>query len=389
MSPSDEAQTTPVGRQLPRRLYLWVLFLIIVLPPAGYGVARWLAGVKRDVDRAFTEPAWEFLGPERIAWNLAFSPDGRQVLSGGNGGATRLWDVETGQCLRTMPGPGKFVGPVAFGPDGRRIFSWNPDETIQIWDAETGKCLRTVELEGSPVRFRTKAFSPDRRLLLTGSEAGKLRLWELETGRCRRTLREKGGEIWSVAFTADGRRCLSGEKNDLIQLWEVETGERLRTTQIQPSGYVHVLAFSPDGSQALTGGTEDNSHRLWDLETGKCLRIWREHKALIWSGAFSPAGRRGLSASEDETIRIWDLETGEELGRFARKISLFRTVIFSPDGRHVLSGGWIPAVPGEADHDGELFLWRVPTDRQLQIWRLLGGKLPEAGEIRRLRRARP
>jgi WD40 repeat protein len=126
------------------------------------------------------------------------------------------------------------------------------------------------------------------------------------------------------------------------------------------------VAFSPDGTQALSGGW-DHSIRLWDLKTGKQLRQLFGHTATVWSVAFSSDGHRALSASgtlfgsdnaapSDCTIRLWDVDSGNELRRLEGHTKAVRGAVFLPDGQHVLSGG----------EDRTLRLWDLESGRELR-----------------------
>ncbi len=79
---------------------------------------------------------------------VAFSPDGRRLLSGSDDNTLRLWDAESGQNLRTLQGHEACVQSVAFSPDGRRLLSGSDDKTLRLWDAESGRCLRVTSSRG-------------------------------------------------------------------------------------------------------------------------------------------------------------------------------------------------------------------------------------------------
>ena len=89
----------------------------------------------------------------------------------------RLWDAETGACVRTLEGHGDFVTSVCFSPDGRQVASGSYDDTARLWDAETGTCVMT--LEGHSDQVYSVCFSPDGRQLASGSGDNTARLWLL------------------------------------------------------------------------------------------------------------------------------------------------------------------------------------------------------------------
>ncbi len=283
-------------------------------------------------------------------WFVCFSPDGRLALSGGGDKTLRLWDVQTGECLRTLEGHDGTVYSVCFSPDGRLALSGSGDATLRLWDLQTGECLRT--LEGHRSTVTSVCFSPDGRRALSGSWDHTLRLWDVQTGRCLRTLEGHKDPVTSVCFSPDGRLALSGSWDKTLRLWDLQTGECLRTLEGH-KGWVTSVCFSPDGRLALSGSV-DKTLRLWDVQTGECLRTLEGHKDPVTSVCFSPDGRLALSGSHDDTLRLWDLQTGECLRTLEGHKGRVHSVCFSPDGRLVLSGSWI----------GTLRLWNLERGRK-------------------------
>ncbi|MGE0238555.1 MAG: caspase family protein [Parvibaculaceae bacterium] len=142
--------------------------------------------------------------------------------------------------------------------------------------------------------------------------------------------------IRSLAFSPDGRLALTGSYEN-FKLWDISSGRLLRVFTGHAS-WVDTLAFSPDGSLILSASA-DSTLNLWDVTTGRLLHKLTGHAHWIRAAAFSPDGRRILSASEDRTIRLWDSATGALLKSFDPGMFAINSVAFAPDGRRFLLAG--------------------------------------------------
>jgi tetratricopeptide (TPR) repeat protein len=192
---------------------------------------------------------------------------------------------------------------VAFSPDGKAVLTGSWDHTARLWDAATGRPI------GSPMPHRSLvvavAFSPDGKAVLTGSWDHTARLWDAATGRPIGPPMPHRSVINAVAFSPDGKAVLTGSEDHTARLWDAATGRPLGPP-LWHQRMIGAVAFSPDGKTVLTGST-DNTARLWDAATGRPIGPPLRHEGWVDEVAFSPDGKTVLTASLDNTARLWDV----------------------------------------------------------------------------------
>ena len=110
--------------------------------------------------------------------SVNFSPDGRTLVSG-SWESIKLWNVETGEEIRTLQGHDGWVYSLNFSPDGKTLVSCSADNTIKLWNVETGQEIRT--LKGHDSYVWSVNFSPDGKTLVSGSNDYTIKLWNLGT----------------------------------------------------------------------------------------------------------------------------------------------------------------------------------------------------------------
>lgn len=303
-----------------------------------------------------------FAGHGEWVVSVAFSPDGKFVLTGSYDRTARLWETATGRELLTFRGHASSVNSAVFSADGRSVLTGSSDGTARLWDAATGQTTRTFRAEMGSVW--SAALSPDGKLVATGSLDGKARLWDTGAGEVVHSLDGPLVDMWSLAFSPDGKYLLTGSHDGMVKLWDTATGQEVHAFihLLTGSGQalpVESVAFSPDG-KFMASASNDGTARLWDAASGALLRTFSGHTLGVKSVAFSPDGKSVATGSYDSTVRLWDADFNDGLGTriLAGHTDRLESAVFSPDGQYVLTGS----------HDGTARLWETATGRPVRTF---------------------
>jgi RNA polymerase sigma factor (sigma-70 family) len=223
------------------------------------------------------------------------------------------------------------------------------------------------------VRFRhgamvaSVAFSPDGKMVAAGGAGRTISLWDAATGKelCRFPPFDRGQPA-RVAFSPDGKMLASVSRaNNLVCLYDVKTGKELRLLQGHQSA-VTCLAFSPDG-KFLASAESKGTVRIWDPtvknqpprppgdpddELRHISGDWGEVEAL----AFAPDSKSLAFAGKDGKFRLWNARTGDEMRRLDGHSQAIYALSFSPGGKLLASAG----------ADKTIRLWATATGEQIR-----------------------
>jgi WD40 repeat protein/serine/threonine protein kinase len=315
---------------------------------------------------------------ESAALCVAFSPDGRRLASGSQGGTVKIWDTTTWALMQSFAAhPNHHVRCVHFSPDSQCLATAGWDGTAKVWDVRSGRALFTLQRK-SKRYFSRVVFSSDGRWLASGGPDQEVQLWDARTGELRSTLQGHQAQVGGLAFSPDGRLASGGSHNQtgnlwdpatgrlasagshsqVVHLWDLTTGRVLLSLSGQ-DGLLLSVAFSPDGRRLAAAGGRSllsgcpGALTVWDTATGEELLRLRGHTNMVFSVAFSPDGWRLASASEDMRVKVWDLRTGKEALTLHGHRGAVRDIAFSPDGHRLAS----------AAEDGTVRIWdATPLD---------------------------
>jgi WD40 repeat protein len=362
-----------------------------------------------ETDKRTTAPAL-LSGHQGPVNSVAFSPDGRYIVSGSNDGTIRLWDVHSSEMiLGPLNCHFRYISSVAFSSDGTRIVSGTGDSiysslksNIRLWETHTGNQVLGPLLQGHKEPVTSVMFSPDDTHIVSGCVDGTVRVWDLRSRTTINQFEGHTGAVNTVAFSPDGTRILSGSKDQTVRFWDVQANNTWSTPLEGHSEPVASVAFSPDGRYIISG----SAHRdiflslstgaigMWDVRSGQVITcLWKKlpgmmsialssdgtrivagcadhtvkvvdarsgeiavgplkgHTDRVRSVAFSPDGILIVSGSDDHTIRLWESQTGETITTLNGHTYHVTSVAFSPDSTCIASGS----------HDGTIRLWDVQS----------------------------
>jgi WD40 repeat protein len=294
-----------------------------------------------------------------VVYSIVISPDGRNVFSvWGQDSIIEAWDAETGTRLMTLRGHQRDIKALAFSPDGRHIVSGSSDKMVKVWDVIKG--IEVVTFEGHKDSVESVAFSPGSRLIASGSGDNTIKVWDAATGANVMTLHGHDGPVYSVAFSKNGKQIVSGSADKTVRIWDVTINKEvaiLRSDRWESKDdVVYSIAVSPDGTRLVSGHI--GMVKVWDLTSATEVMTLRGHdtRGGIWSVTFSADGKRIASCGAvDQTIRVWDAASGTELLAIPCYEKRFTSVSFSPDGKRIASGG----------EDGKVKIWDSVTGSEV------------------------
>ena len=285
-------------------------------------------------------PAAEFRAHDRHCMTAVFTPDGRNIVSGGFGGQARIWTLD-GSPAGELVGHASAISVVRISPDGATALTASSDKTVRIWDLPARRQRAVL----GPHRKQVLALDLDlaRDRVWSGGHDGRLNLWTLSTERLETQLdlgasvssvavrstdglvaaatggagiaivgpdgqeiarlAEDHGIVAAVTWTADGTFLL-GSTLQGATVWAADGWEAVRSLQIGPGSMLPV-ALSPDGSRIALGW--DHHVGLWSADETQPGVIVDGLPKGVYGLSFAPDGRLLAGAAADGRVRVWSV----------------------------------------------------------------------------------
>jgi WD40 repeat protein len=307
---------------------------------------------------------------ESIVWSVAFSPDGRWLVSTHGDGSILIWDVANRELEANLRQHSGGVRAIVFSPDGKRLATTSEDHSVILWDArgrkeavfsehktrvggvafsEDGNWLISADQSGTVIRRslingETRvitpptlgpsycvAISPDGRFVAATSL-----IYNAETGEVLVPFGRHWHPVYSAAFIAGGKQLIGVTDKGHVVILESGTWREIARQQWTGSPLV-TMSISRDGKYLVTG-EDDRKVRIGTIEPLQQLAVIGEHTARVKAVAFSPDGRYVASAGDDKMVALWDVNRRKLVTTIGTHTSPIYALAFSPDGSRLITG---------------------------------------------------
>jgi WD40 repeat protein len=335
-------------------------FLGLAVAPGGNQVITFgEGGTLRPWNLLTGKPGEPLLPSHHPILSLAYSGDGGRLAVLQDSGTVRIQDTRSGTWGLPIHLPAfkphkvnRFGQLIALNRDGSRLVCPDGPNRLAVWDTNLGTRLRSMEAAHADV-IRTVAMAPVGSVVASGGGDSAIFLWDMETGKKIRSFNRHTHTVRCLTFSPDGKRLYSAGNDSVAHGWEVENGKLIMHIR-GAYGLVSTIATSADG-KTLALGNESSIIHVIDAFTGAPLRTIIGHGNLVRAVGFTPEGNRLVSASWDGTLRVWNLRENQDVLRLNTKESA-RCIAFSPDGTLLASGG----------NDHLIHLWSLPGGQEVK-----------------------
>jgi WD40 repeat protein len=276
--------------------------------------------------------------------SVAFSSDGKYLVSGGEDKMVCIYSTEIGDEISSFSNYYVPRGLLATNNE-KLIFGSGPDIVIADFSGNLSGTFK-----GNTTYIQSVDLAVERNKLTAGSYDKTVKIWDINDGQIEIKLEGHTKNVLAVCFSPDEKYLATGSRDQTVKIWNTLTGEILRSMELHSDNILDV-EYHPGGNYVLSASL-DKSIRLWDVRTGKCVRTYVGHDKGIADIEFLPDGFHFVSCSYDGTIILWETFTGKKVYSFIDHKGPVLSIDVSPDGKYLLSGGM----------DEKVILWKLSKE---------------------------
>ena len=275
-----------------------------------------------------------------VAYSVAFSLDGKYLLSGGGNGI-RQWQVNDGrEVWRSFEGRDVYV--IALSRDHKWIVS-GAEEGATVWDAESHEKVHQV---GPSDFVLALDISPDSTKFVTGAASrGRtgsplVNVWDITTGEKLIAILEHDGSVVGVKFSPNGNHIATFTDNHHIRVFDSRFGDQLIVFDNQMPSWSALTPIVWPADGQVIAISEDGQIKSFNTSTGSQLAEWQipRHDSGDFMSIALSANNRFIASSAGHSVSFWDTSTHTQLGGVLKDVGDIRSVALSPDGTHLATG---------------------------------------------------
>jgi WD40 repeat protein len=320
------------------------------------------------------EKLFSLSGHKAIVSQVVFSPDGKLIATSSKDGEIIVWDASNGQKKMTVlnhtasPSDSnlkKEVGALAFSPDGKYLVSGSEDNILIASDAQTGETVYTFDTDESFVH--AVAFSPDGKYLTYGSGRNTAVTFDFYTQKKVFTMKGHEHQVFSVEYSPDGDLLLSAGYDGKIVVSNAHDGSEVFVLTGDKDVHITRAVFSPDG-RYIASTNYDGQLKIWDASPVPITEAgtFAAFTSPILGLDYSPDGSRlAATSDQDNVAKIWSLPLSEGKSIDLVTENYSTDIAFSPNGQTVATGSiWDGANIWDATSGGKLLNFNVEDNPQ-------------------------
>ena len=302
-----------------------------------------------------------FTGHEGGATAIAFSSDGKSLISTGVDKTVRQWNATTGEPLRTLVGGAGVLNSLSLTRDGKQAIAGGADMKVYVWqlpaadDAKAPAQVQPLASYTHPAAVRTVAANADGSIIAAAGDDNLIRLWDAATGKEREHLAGHTAAVLAIDLSADGRTVISGSTDKTLRRWQ----PAVLAAAGADEGALHDVVFSSDGEHVFTAGA-DNTARQWKTDDLSAVQNYEGSTGPIKSIAVSNDGKYLVGGGDDATMRLWSTTDGSSVA-LVKAPAAITSLLLADNGQKLIVAGGDNIVRnyGLTEVDGKLLL--LPT----------------------------
>ncbi len=347
-------------------------FLVVTLAALASGPLPAREAVRKDLAGDPLPPgALARMGTVRLRSEVplscvAFSPDGKELVTAGQSGKLTFWDVATGKATRTLTTAATWVYSLGFSRDGKVLALGCNNGTARLIDPHTGAEKASLHDPLSRSTGALATLSPDgKTVVMANNHTRQFVLWDVQAGSLKHRVKHDNHVTPPLVFTSDSKQFVTAWTDGRLHLVDAATARSVRNLEPKVAAGGHryttriaALALTPDDRQVIYRLATDRFLNVLDLATAKVVRRWQRTREPVYSSsgtlALTPDGRVLLEASGDPSVRVWAVASGKLLRELPAPGLAVHRLALSADGKHAA------AVSSNA-----VYLWAVATGKQL------------------------